>query len=75
MKAISRIAVISVAVAGLAACARMDDRGATLSPETSPIGPDKADMSRVEKIASRRGIEVMWVNPPVKHETLVASGD
>ena len=32
-------------------------------------------MSRVEKIASRRGIEVMWVNPPVKHETLVASGD
>lgn len=75
MKAMSRIALISVAAAGLAACASMDDGRASLSPDSGKIGPDKAYMTRVEEIAARRGIEVMWVNPPVTEETLVASGD
>ncbi len=75
MKAISRIALISLAVAGLSACASMDDGRASLSPDTRTIGPDEAYMSRVETIARRRGIDVTWVNPPVREETLVASGD
>lgn len=75
MKAMSRIALISVAAAGLAACASMDDGRASLSPETRTISPDQAYMSRVETIARRRGIDVTWVNPPVTEETLVASGD
>lgn len=75
MKAMSRIALISVAVAGLAACASMDDGRASLSPDNRAIGPDKAYMSRVEAIAQRRGIDVQWINPPVRDETLVAGGD
>lgn len=75
MKAISTIALISVAVAGVSACASMDDGRADISPEARTITADEAYMARVEAIARRRGIDVTWVNPPVTEETLVASGD
>ena len=72
MNRLSRIVVVSLSVAGLAACASMDEQSARVSPQSVPIDADAAYMSRVEQIARRRGIEVVWVNPPSTDEQLVA---
>jgi hypothetical protein len=68
MKGSVRMAVLSVSMLGLAACA---SSGGTTSynepakqyPETR-MENDDAYMARVEAYARRRGIDLTWVNPP-----------
>lgn len=73
MNALSRVAVLSLSVVGLGACATTDQT-ARVSPDTRTIVTDEAYVGAVEQIARRRGLEVMWVNPPTTEE-LVAQGD
>ena len=73
MNALSRVAVLSLSAVGLVACATTD-QAARMSPETRTIVTDEAYMSAVEQIARRRGLEVVWVNPPTTVE-LVAQED
>ena len=75
MKTMLRVVALSLAVMGLAACASMDDQSARVSPQVAPISADQAYMARVEELARRRGLEVMWVNPPTIHQNLVATGE
>lgn len=69
MNRFSRAAVLSLSILGLAACATTDDQSMSADPQSSTIGPDREYMSVVEQMALRRGIEVMWVNPPMVEET------
>lgn len=71
MNALSRAAILSLsALLGLAACAGMRERpsAAFVPPQRAPsiLTSDEAYMARVESIARRRGIEVIWVNVPRK---------
>lgn len=71
MSVFPRIAVLALSVAGLAACASMDDQAAQVSPQPT-IDADAAYMSRVEELARRRGIDVVWINPPSTDEQFAA---
>ncbi|MDQ3205809.1 MAG: hypothetical protein M3Q40_04760 [Pseudomonadota bacterium] len=67
----SRIALVSLVVAGLSACASTDDRAMYSTPAPAPapassIDADAAYIAYVERIARRRGIDVVWVNIPRK---------
>jgi len=73
MNALSRVAVLSLSAVGLVACATTDQT-ARVSPDTRTIVTDEAYMGAVEQIARRRGLEVVWVNPPTTEE-LVAQQD
>ncbi|GAB2610177.1 hypothetical protein [Novilysobacter erysipheiresistens] len=64
MNRLSRVVVVTLSVASAAACASMDEQSARISPQPAAIDTDSAYMSRVEQIARRRGIEVVWINPP-----------
>ena len=75
MNRLSRVvvlAVLALSVAGAAACASMDEQSARISPQPAAIDTDSAYMSRVEQIARRRGIEVVWINPPGTDEPFAA---
>lgn len=68
MNASCRMAVLSLAVLGLAACAGSQTK-TTYVPEPKPpsiMDNDEAYMNYVERVARRRGIEVVWVNLPRK---------
>ena len=71
-------ALVSLSLIGLGACASMDRQSDTAAMQPGLSGssvtgqsdirqPDMSqlDISKVERIARRRGIEVVWVNPPV----------
>jgi hypothetical protein len=65
-----RMAVLTVSILGLAACA---SSGATTSYnepakqyQDTRMDSDEAYMARVEAYARRRGIDLTWVNPPKK---------
>lgn len=71
MNARLRIAVLSLSVLGLAACAGTQSKTAYVAPATVGAAPaaaapsrDDAYVAQVERIARRRGIGVVWVNPP-----------
>lgn len=70
MNAYVRAAVLSLSVLGLAACAAMDQKSgaAFVAPPraASVMDSDEAYMAAVERIARRRGIEVVWINVPRK---------
>ncbi|WP_119717661.1 hypothetical protein [Cognatilysobacter tabacisoli] len=67
MSASLRVAVLSLSILGLAACA---STGGTASapppPERAPsvMDKDQAYIAAVERIARIRGIQVQWVNMP-----------
>jgi len=74
MNASCRMAVLSLAVLGLAACAGTQTK-TTYVPEPKPasiMDNDEAYMDYVERVARRRGIEVVWVNLPRKTADQVA---
>lgn len=77
MNASLRIAVLSLSVLGLSACAGMHEKSdsAFVAPQRAPsiMDNDEAYMAAVERIARRRGIEVVWVNLPRRQ--LVAQQD
>lgn len=68
MNASLRIAVLSLSVLGLAACSSMDKKSSStfVAPDRAPsiMDNDEAYMDAVERIARRRGIDVVWVNAP-----------
>lgn len=70
MNASLRSAVLLLPVLGLGACAGMQERSsaAFVPPQRAPsiMDDDELYIARVEQIARRRGIEVVWVNLPRK---------
>jgi len=68
-----RIAIVSLTMYGLAACATTDERSSLRQapePQTpqasAPFAVDGDYVSRVEAVARRRGIHVQWINAPKK---------
>ena len=61
-------AVLSIALIGLSACASTQHVATRVQPEArrGTITGDSEYVARVEQIARRRGIEVKWINPPVR---------
>jgi hypothetical protein len=73
MNASLRMAVLSLSVLGLAACAGTEVRPAYTEPkEPSIMDADEAYIAYVERVAKRRGTEVVWVNTPRKSAEQVA---
>ncbi|MFC3551104.1 hypothetical protein ACFOLC_08730 [Lysobacter cavernae] len=67
MNASCRMAVLSlVSVLGLAACAGTQQMTVADPPGVQIVSmdDDAAYVARVEQLARRRGVEVVWVNPP-----------
>lgn len=73
MNASLRMAVL-VSVVGLAACAGMQSKTAYVPEPKAPsiMDDDEAYIAYVERVARRRGIEVVWVNTPRKTADQVA---
>ncbi|MEH6417608.1 hypothetical protein [Pseudomonas sp. CGJS7] len=69
MNASLRVAVLSLSMLGLAACAGTQTKTAhtaapmSAHPAASP-DRDSVYVATVERVARRRGIDVVWVNPP-----------
>lgn len=62
----------AAALLGAACATTAEPRMASTQAQTaSPLGPtivqDVAYVQRVETLASRRGVGVVWVNPPSHH--------
>jgi hypothetical protein len=74
MNASLRMAVLSLSVLGLSACAGMEARSTYVPEPQEPsiMDQDAAYIARVERIARQRGIEVQWVNPPTKSASQLA---
>lgn len=70
MNACIRTVVLPLSVLGLAACTGMHQKSdsAFVAPQraSSYVDADEAYMARVESIARRRGVEVVWINVPRK---------
>lgn len=68
MKIVARTVLLGLAIASLGACATTPETAYTPAAKGSQatIDNDYEYMAAVEQIARRRGIEVQWVNPPVK---------
>lgn len=69
MNTSARLVVLSLSVAGLAACA--SSHPLARAPQAEPLRPgevrierDHAYIAHVERVARRRGMDVEWVNPP-----------
>lgn len=76
MKARLGLMVMGLAVASTAGCASMQGESGYVSSQFAPttVVEDAAYVAKVEQLAKRRGVEVVWVNPPKKRLPLVASG-
>ncbi|MCF7221161.1 hypothetical protein [Marilutibacter chinensis] len=64
MNASLRALVLSLAAVGLAACASMPEKSAQAERAPTIMDADEAYVAYVERVARRRGIEVVWVNVP-----------
>ena len=61
---------IGLCCLGLAACAGTQERTTQASPgEVGSYPVDRGYVSNVERMARAQGIEVTWVNAPVKRST------
>jgi hypothetical protein len=71
MKALLRLGIATVAVAGLSACASTHQwtaatDKATQQPVQAHYEGDLQYVAAVEHIARRRGVQVRWVNAPLR---------
>jgi hypothetical protein len=68
MKAGIVLIVAMLATASTAGCASMQKESGYVAPQGTPSLQDRdvAYIAAVEQIAQRRGIEVVWINPPTK---------
>ena len=68
MNAKLRIVILSLSVAGLAACASAPAQRTAQAPErasnVSIMDIDQEYVAYVERVARRRGIDVTWVHQP-----------
>ncbi|MDR0182746.1 hypothetical protein [Lysobacter arvi] len=73
MNASLRMAVL-LSLVGLSACAGMESRSNYASEPRAPSlnDADEEYVAYVERIARRRGLEVVWVNVPYKTAEQVA---
>ena len=76
MNALLRTAVLSLSVMGLSACAGMHTHSGSnyVPPQRAPsiMDDDELYVARVEAIARRRGIDLVWVHVPRKPVATVA---
>lgn len=63
MKAAFGFAFLSLSIVAMAGCASMEPRGEA-APRAQALTAEEMYIARVEQIARRRGIDVMWVNLP-----------
>lgn len=74
MNALLRSVAVGVMIAGLSACASTRNQVAT-SPKVVPqhqtgmLVVDSQYVSYVERTARTRGVDVKWVNPPLRRVT------
>ena len=69
MNSLLRCCIVAVPVLGASACASQGYPGyAPSAASQAPLGyqPDREYTAAVERAARHRGIDVRWVNPPVK---------
>lgn len=68
MKAGMGLMVAVLAAASTVGCASMQKESGYVAPQATPslLDRDVEYIAAVEQIAQRRGIEVVWVNPPTK---------
>lgn len=64
MKAALGFAFLSLSLVAITGCASMDHRADAAAPQAQAMTAEEAYIARVEQIARRRGIDVLWVNPP-----------
>ncbi|MEI2454376.1 hypothetical protein ABU614_13340 [Lysobacter firmicutimachus] len=69
MNATVRVAVLSLSILGLAACAGTQTKSSYVEPASAPraessMSRDERYIATIERIARNRGIDVVWVNPP-----------
>lgn len=73
MKAPSISLLATLAVLCLSGCASTQHRSdsARVAP---PLTPEQVYIAKVERLAARRGIDVVWVNPPkTEPDSLIAT--
>lgn len=75
MNASLRVAVLSLFVLGLAACAGTPSKPTYAGTQVSnqrvaAMSADDRYVAAVERIARRRGIGVVWVNPPDRRKLI-----
>lgn len=81
MNAAMKCAALGLCICSLGACAGSQDKttyapGTRVVPSARTVDPytqDDAYMARVENMARARGITVLWINPPTRHNRDVAS--
>lgn len=65
-----RVFALLLPALGLTACASLDERSTYVPPPQAQsqqsVEKDVAYIDKVERIARRRGIDVVWVNYPVR---------
>ena len=68
MKASIALIVAVLGIASAAGCASMRGESGYVAPQGTPSLQDRVEayIAAVEQIAQRRGIEVVWINPPTK---------
>lgn len=73
MKAGMGLMVLMLASASIAGCASLQKESA-YAPQVKPtsVVQDDQYVAKVEQLAKRRGVGVVWVNPPKKRVPLVA---
>jgi len=76
MNSLLRCAIVAAAALGAAGCASPGYPGyaSTAASDPAEFTRDAEYTGAVEQLARRRGVEVHWINPPVKR-TSVASAD
>ena len=79
MNASLRTAFLSLSVLGVAACASMREKSnmTFAPPQRAPsnLDNDEAYIARVEQIARRRGIDVVWVHLPRRQRLAQQKGE
>ena len=74
MNASLRMAVL-LSTVGLSACAGMESKSTYVPPESRTptiMDTDEAYVGYVERVARRRGLDVVWVNVPRKSAEQIA---
>ncbi|MGJ4728356.1 hypothetical protein [Luteimonas sp. SDU101] len=68
MNAALRTLLVLLALVGITACASTPDAAHRVAdpPRPGSVVVDDAYVARVEQLASRRSLDVHWVNPPLR---------
>lgn len=77
MNSLLRCCFIIASVLALAACASQGDTrsGSAAPAATDNHRQDGTYMFTIERVARRRGVEVQWVNPPLRRASESAPAD